>query len=690
MDIRLPDPRLSVPILGLFMLAACGTAPPVSDRPPDGLLSRPDLQAIVVSQEARDSAALIARLADPDPAVRARAAFALASVQDPGALGPLTARLQDDILTVRTEAAFALGQLGDSTAAPALLRTLMRESDPVLRSRVLEALGKSGGPGSLRQLLAVDLPEALRPDLAMAVARFGLRGIFAPEATAFLAGALTGRDPRLRLNAAYFFGRMRDIDLWRESADEVRQALDQFGTGDPAAVYLVQALGRLGAEEDADRILDALRNAADWRTRTTAAAALGAFTARERVRRSLLAALADPSRHVGITAARALAAAAPELNEAELTTLADWAGVHSEQWQVAVELLPALAAAGRAEVVLQWLATLPAAEVRARSRGLTALASVPGRAAFDRLRDDAGSDDPLIAAAAVGALAARWRRRPQPDAGAQEYFAVFSRAVTSGDIGRSLAAAGSLADSAFVAMGSVTVLASAWRGMSTPHDVEPMVAILQALGATGSPDGHDVLQQALGHREGAVRAAAADGLAELTGERPALGPIEPDPVPEVDWAWLASLGPEPRLELETEKGRIVVVAAVEEAPLTVATILRLADEGRFDSIAFHRVVPNFVVQGGDVERQDGLGGPGFDIRSEFTRVAYRRGVIGMASAGKDTEGSQYFITHSMQPHLDGRYTAFGYVVEGMAVVDALYEGDRVIAARVSPGPARRR
>ena len=91
---------------------------------------------------------------------------------------------------------------------------------------------------------------------------------------------------------------------------------------------------------------------------------------------------------------------------------------------------------------------------------------------------------------------------------------------------------------------------------------------------------------------------------------------------------------------------------------------------------------NFVVQGGDYVRRDGYGGPEAQIRSEFTRLRYGTGTIGMASSGKDTEGSQFFVTHSPQPHLDGRYTAFGRVVEGQDVVDQILQGDLVVEARV--------
>jgi peptidylprolyl isomerase len=155
--------------------------------------------------------------------------------------------------------------------------------------------------------------------------------------------------------------------------------------------------------------------------------------------------------------------------------------------------------------------------------------------------------------------------------------------------------------------------------------------------------------------------------------------------PALDWGYLASLGTAPRWTLETDRGTVVVQLDPEEAPLTVQTIAKLSEEGRFDGVPFHRVVPNFVAQGGDFASGDGFGGPGFTIKSEFTQVPYLRGSVGMASAGKDTEGSQFFFTHSMQPHLDGSYTNFGWVLGGMDVVDQLDVGDRILRASVERG-----
>ena len=111
-----------------------------------------------------------------------------------------------------------------------------------------------------------------------------------------------------------------------------------------------------------------------------------------------------------------------------------------------------------------------------------------------------------------------------------------------------------------------------------------------------------------------------------------------------------------------------------EAPLTVLSFLDLARRGFYDGLTFHRVEPGFVVQGG-CPRGDGNGGPGYTLRCEIGQRPYGRGAVGMALSGKDTGGSQFFITLSPQPHLDGGYTLFGSVASGMDVVEKLRPGD---------------
>ena len=130
----------------------------------------------------------------------------------------------------------------------------------------------------------------------------------------------------------------------------------------------------------------------------------------------------------------------------------------------------------------------------------------------------------------------------------------------------------------------------------------------------------------------------------------------------------------PRVKCITPRGEFVIELDGQIAPNTCAVFLDLIKKGYYADLTFHRVVPDFVAQGGD-PRGDGWGGPGYMIRSEWSRARYKRAAVGIAHDGKDTGGSQFFITLSEQPHLNGRYTIFGEVTKGMDIVDAIEVGD---------------
>lgn len=144
-----------------------------------------------------------------------------------------------------------------------------------------------------------------------------------------------------------------------------------------------------------------------------------------------------------------------------------------------------------------------------------------------------------------------------------------------------------------------------------------------------------------------------------------------------DWDRLAKLGPNPVWVLETKKGSIEVTLDVLTAPATISGMDSLITNGHYDNVAFHRIVPNFVIQGGDVETGLGNGGPDYTVPTEASANHYFRGQAGIASSGPDTEGSQYFFMHVWAPHLNGRYTIFGEVTKGMSVVDRITQGDVV-------------
>ncbi|MDD5361294.1 MAG: peptidylprolyl isomerase [Ignavibacteria bacterium] len=126
--------------------------------------------------------------------------------------------------------------------------------------------------------------------------------------------------------------------------------------------------------------------------------------------------------------------------------------------------------------------------------------------------------------------------------------------------------------------------------------------------------------------------------------------------------------------LKTTRGDIKIKLYPYLSPFTVLNFVKLAEKGFYNGTTFHRVIPNFVIQGGD-PLNSGWGGPEYTIRSEFIPASFERGIVGMASDGKDTEGSQFFVMHSAFYHLDNAYTIFGEVVSGMENVDKIYLDD---------------
>jgi peptidyl-prolyl cis-trans isomerase B (cyclophilin B) len=139
----------------------------------------------------------------------------------------------------------------------------------------------------------------------------------------------------------------------------------------------------------------------------------------------------------------------------------------------------------------------------------------------------------------------------------------------------------------------------------------------------------------------------------------------------------------PHAVMETDKGTINLELFDQEAPNTVANFVKLSKEGFYDGLSFHRVIPNFMVQGG-CPKGTGTGGPGYQIKCEINPKKHQAGTLSMAHAGKDTGGSQFFICHSPQRHLDGVHTVFGQTGD-MDVVNALRQGDKVKSVTIEAG-----
>jgi cyclophilin family peptidyl-prolyl cis-trans isomerase len=213
-------------------------------------------------------------------------------------------------------------------------------------------------------------------------------------------------------------------------------------------------------------------------------------------------------------------------------------------------------------------------------------------------------------------------------------------------------------------------------------------AALAALAEYGAAAATPTLTEALSDNDWAIRVRAATLLKQLDASSDAGLKIRPAPTGRPESAYEASRLLTPPVSthvfIDTDRGTIQVELAVVDAPLSVETFITLARKGFYDGLTFHRVVPDFVIQGGD-PRGDGEGGPGFTVRDELGQQPYLRGVVGIALDWEDTGGSQFFITHSPQPHLDGRYTVIGRVISGMEVVDRIQPWDVIRRVRVWDG-----
>jgi len=212
-------------------------------------------------------------------------------------------------------------------------------------------------------------------------------------------------------------------------------------------------------------------------------------------------------------------------------------------------------------------------------------------------------------------------------------------------------------------------------------------AILDALAKIDGQRSRDVLRMALDDTDWAVRVLVADRLDALEPQRNYASKIVPAPGrSKLDYAAprLVSPNVSPHVYIETDYGIIQIELAVIDAPLTSDSFVMLARSGFFNGLSFNRVVSNYMVQGGD-PRNDGAGGPGYTLRDELNQLPHLRGTVGMINQGVDTGGSQFFILHSPQPQLDGKYTVFGRVINGIELIDQLRQGDIIRRIHVWDG-----
>lgn len=619
----------------------------------------------------------------PDAEVVRRAALALGRIRDAQAVPTLAGLLQNSNAAVRVEAAFALGQIADPAAAKIILKNLDQEKDLEVRLVLIEALSKVAKDSlppaidsAMARLLEDDIP-IVRAETALGLGRLAHRNLKGKSWGEKLARLLEDQAEEVRWRAAYALFRLADPG----AVSTLQAALQDRSAR--VRMQAARALGALRAGGAADALKTLARADDDWRVRVNATAALGqidlpgaGFIFPQDVP------LADSNLHVQLTALRALGNAAERARQtgrvAVSDSLASFFAVQlrraddrdkkGHDWHITAAAAYGLAQARGRDAVGDLLPLTSAAEKYVRAEVARALGATGAAEALPLLEKLSTDADNLVRIAALEALpkiAAQNRELP-----------IYLNALSGGDeVLTAIAAQNLAADSAGRGQHALAIMA-AYRRLQPPIESECAQMIFAALAACGNREAQSLLEEALQTPDKVIARAAAEALQKLTGkDYTELLSRAAAAQQQFSLAEIKALRGA-RARVITDRGEIELELLPEEAPLTVLNFARLAQRKFFNGQDVHRVVPNFVIQTGD-PRGDMWGSPGYAIRSEFNRLRFVRGTVGMASAGPDTEGSQWFITHSDQPHLDGRYTVFARVRKGMEIVEALQVGSKI-------------
>jgi cyclophilin family peptidyl-prolyl cis-trans isomerase/HEAT repeat protein len=596
-------------------------------------------------------------LTDNDLVVASNAAYALGLLRDSGSVSALATALNRD-RAISAEAAWALGEIG-TPARPELIRQLQTRQPTNVSIQLLLAAAK------LRPLPLAEVRPYLRgpqPQIAWAAA-YAIARTRAAAGVRDLIGLIDL--PVASPTAAHLGSSTYPYDDSRISSDVVRaeiaRGLARSAAGDSLASQSLAVLTRLATDPDPHVRINALRSLGTYKSE---ASSLIARATRD----------ADPN--VRIAAAQSLSAFTK--NGDEFSTL--WNADTSIVYRSSL-LASAVRAGVRPPQLRQW-ASSPDWRLRAAIAGATG-DSLDRSFAIARVAPLLRDPDPRVREAAYGALTPS-ASMPLEDS----VHALLLTGLKDPDFYVRATVVGALAERPSVA--DLSPVLASYRKAATDSANDARLAAIQYVASLWKTD--SVSLATIRRAELSSLPTPSDPLERAAGKPVAVwsgwGLVVPTPRPR---AWYDSLvrvmvlpvlaGKSINATINTVRGPIRLQLFGADAPATVWNFLALARSGYYRNTRFHRVVPNFVAQDGD-PRDDGNGGPGYSIRDEMNRHRYERGAVGMALSGPDTGGSQYFITHSPQPHLDGHYTVFGRVVHGYDVLDKIVQGDLI--TRIDP------
>jgi cyclophilin family peptidyl-prolyl cis-trans isomerase/HEAT repeat protein len=690
--IRFVMKRTSSPLLVSLFAVACGGVLPPSTTPPatatqlvdHGLTLQEEAKVLQLEDRREFDAELAARwLTHASASHRARMALALArigtatfvdsngnGVRDDGELMAgvqlLSGIIRDPSVEVRMTVAFALGEIGDPAGAAALLDLASGDEHAGVRAEAIEGLSKMAETVSLSRYERFTGPDE-PPGVRVPALRFLFR-FEGDEPLDIAIRYLDDPDVNVRRAATY--------TLSRRSAEHARTALiERLGDSDTLIrSYAARALGRSPSPASYRPLMQVVRDEHPW-VRIDALRSIAQIVAAHPDEMAEMMRVED---------ALSLVSATGDPDPGARATAIETAGVYSRRFPPAKERLLQIAAEGESafrEIAAQTLArhfpedeSLLAAllETDLRWTRMLVLREISAATQAVALRaSHAETADPSVRATAVATI---------PDERIDREIDLIVSSLEDPDPVVRATAVSQLAKSSHPER--LRLALEMERRAREDEENDARLAAIRAATSIDPQEASGLLRELLGDRDPVARRVAADSLETMGEPRPQYTPL--DTGKDIGWYYsVAEWARQPRVAvIETVRGPIELVLLTRDAPITAWNFADLASRGYFDDTSFMRVVPNFVIQGGD-PRNDQSGGPGYSIRDEINLQKYSRGALGMALSGPDTGGSQFFITHSPQYHLDGGYTIFGRVISGMTeVVDEIRRGDRVRTIRI--------
>jgi cyclophilin family peptidyl-prolyl cis-trans isomerase/HEAT repeat protein len=621
----------------VFLLSACNNKKEVAVN----YFSDTTLIKIADYQDGRLTDSLYAMVKGENPVVDKNALLAFGSVQDTSARKYLESVLDLPDHNLSEAAAFALGQMTNGAAK-------------FLQGSHAHA---AATPKEYLYLGKYWIQEGIYPHDSMhmetvpwAFYRYGLNNKVGETHALKVNHFLTSNSLYSRLGAVHFFGRSNALDSISSTAKAIIQGnLMRVAQFDSAEVRMAAALSlrKINNDSTFKLLVNLARTDKDYRVRVNAIRALQRFPF-EQTKESFKQALTDRNVNVGIAASEIILSSITKDDWKEFSTFARTA----LNWRVQANLYEAALKASDSKELAEEIARAARAAVNPYQKAGLISALQQSLMSFGFIEEQLmEADIPVVKTAAASALVALNYRENFEPALRKRFADIYVQAVLQGDPGVIGTVANALADSTLMYRSVITdfsFLKIARNKMSFPKDAESMQSLDAAIAYF---------------------------------EKKELRSIKTEFNHPIDWALVKNIPRDQQVLISTTKGNIIIRLFVEETPGTVANFVRLVKDGYFNNKFFHRVVPNFVVQAG-CPRGDGWGSEDYSIRSEFTPRRFITGSVGMASSGKDTEGTQWFITHSPTPHLEGRYTNFAEVVSGMDVVHQLEVGDRILEMRL--------